>query len=69
MIGQTIPHEVAHIVVHQLYGSYHKGNRVWPHGKEWKFVIQIALDVPAKRCHNHCLAVHQKIKRRMKNDK
>jgi len=40
----TVPHEVAHIIQHQLYP------RSKPHGKEWAYVMWV-LGVPADRTH------------------
>ena len=43
--NETVPHEVAHYVVHKLYGR-----RAKPHGKEWKAVMA-AFGVAAEvRC-------------------
>lgn len=46
MLRQTIPHEVAHIFVYQ----------VWPgvsgHGNEWRSVMR-SLGLPATRCHQY----------------
>ncbi|HDR1021064.1 TPA: SprT family zinc-dependent metalloprotease [Pasteurella multocida] len=33
-IGEVVPHELAHLLVYQLFG------RVKPHGKEWKNIMQ-----------------------------
>lgn len=45
MLDETVPHEVAHVAVHRLYGR-----RVRPHGPEWKALMQ-AFGVPADTCH------------------
>lgn len=34
MISETIPHELAHIVAHRLFGT-----RIKPHGAEWRAVM------------------------------
>ena len=47
MIKQTIPHEIAHLVINALYG---RGN-VRSHGKEWQQVMSV-LGIPADRCHS-----------------
>jgi len=47
-IRRTIPHEVAHIVVHAMYPY----TRVRPHGNEWKFVMR-AFGVETTRCHKY----------------
>lgn len=44
-IQQVIPHELAHLLVYQLFG------RVKPHGKEWKMVMEQVLHVPAEIYH------------------
>lgn len=44
-IAQVVPHELAHLLVYQLFG------RVQPHGKEWKFVMESVLGVPAETYH------------------
>lgn len=44
-INQTVPHELAHILVYQQFG------RVAPHGKEWKMMMEEVLNVPAHIYH------------------
>lgn len=46
-IDNVVPHEVAHIVVHQIYGS-----KVRPHGREWRAVMERLFDVKADRTHD-----------------
>ncbi|MDM7860590.1 SprT family zinc-dependent metalloprotease [Alteromonas sp. ASW11-36] len=43
---QVLPHEIAHIVVHQLYG------RVKPHGIEWQTVMQEVFKCPPQVTHH-----------------
>jgi len=57
-IAQTVPHEVAHLIDHQIYDSHaprydHIGRRKKRsvHGRTWKMIMTI-LGVPADRCHN-----------------
>lgn len=45
-INTVIPHEVAHIVVFQIYG-----NSVKPHGKEWQAVMIKVYGIKPDRTH------------------
>lgn len=45
-IQQVVPHELAHLVVFQVFG------RVLPHGKEWKNVMKNVFHLPAEIYHN-----------------
>lgn len=44
-IEQVVPHELAHLIVYQVFG------RVKPHGKEWQFVMETLFQLPADTCH------------------
>lgn len=44
-IDEVVPHELAHLLVWKHFG------RVAPHGKEWKWMMESILDVPAQRTH------------------
>lgn len=44
-IDEVIPHELAHLLVWHYFG------RVAPHGKEWKWMMETVLEVPARRTH------------------
>ncbi len=46
---EVIPHELAHLLVWKLFG------RVAPHGKEWKWMMETVLGVPARRTHQFAL--------------
>lgn len=46
MLAETIPHEVAHIVIHRLHGR-----SVRPHGAEWRALMN-AFGVEASTCHS-----------------
>ncbi len=48
---QTVPHEVAHLIAHQVYGA-----RIRPHGREWQAVMTQLFQLPANRCHNYAVA-------------
>lgn len=44
-IDEVVPHELAHLLVWKEFG------RVAPHGKEWKWMMESVLGVPARRTH------------------
>lgn len=44
-IDEVVPHELAHLLVWKYFG------RVAPHGKEWKWMMEVVLGVPARRTH------------------
>ncbi|MEQ4530187.1 MAG: SprT family zinc-dependent metalloprotease [Mixta sp.] len=44
-IEEVVPHELAHLLVWRHFG------RVPPHGKEWKWMMETILEVPARRTH------------------
>ncbi len=44
-INQVVPHELAHLIVYQVFG------RVKPHGKEWQAVMTQLFGLPADTCH------------------
>lgn len=46
-IQQTVPHEVAHLLVYQLYG------RTKPHGKEWQNIMMGIFHLPAQTTHSY----------------
>lgn len=50
-IDQVVPHELAHLLVYQLFG------RVQPHGKEWRMVMEQVFHQPAETY--HCFDVSQ----------
>lgn len=49
IINQTVPHEMAHVVVNQFYNA--RGIRVGSHGAEWKRVMR-HFGLQPDRCHN-----------------
>lgn len=49
-INEVVPHELAHLLVWKHFG------RVAPHGKEWKWMMESVLHVPASRTHQFELA-------------
>lgn len=50
-LDQTIPHEVAHLVVN--WQARKKRQRPRPHGAEWQAVMQECFGLAAKRCHSY----------------
>jgi len=46
---EVVPHELAHLLVWKRFG------RVAPHGKEWKWMMETVLGVPARRTHQFAL--------------
>ena len=52
-IEEVIPHEIAHLVVYQIFGLAHpEGSKVRPHGKEWQMVMEKVFTVPARTTHS-----------------
>jgi SprT protein len=49
-LRQTVAHEVAHLIAHQLFGS-----RIRPHGREWRQIMQAVYALPALRCHSYAV--------------
>ena len=47
-LRQTVPHEVAHLVAHQMFGD-----RIQPHGEEWQLIMRGVYELPPLRCHNY----------------
>lgn len=38
-LGETVPHEVAHYIVHEVWGRGSRRRGVRPHGEEWRAVM------------------------------
>jgi SprT protein len=49
-LKQTVAHEVAHLVAHQLYGD-----RIQPHGEEWQLIMQGVYELQPDRCHTYAI--------------
>lgn len=49
-IDEVVPHELAHLLVWKYFG------RVAPHGKEWKWMMESVLGVPARRTHQFAVS-------------
>lgn len=58
MLKDTVPHEIAHLIVVMLWGP---GCR--PHGAEWRQVMQECFNLAAQRTHNLPLAPSRTLKR------
>ena len=56
-IEQTVPHEYAHLVAYRKFG-----NRIRPHGKEWRWIMQ-ALGAEPRRTHNYRVSPARKCRR------
>ncbi|SUH13591.1 Protein sprT [Salmonella enterica subsp. enterica] len=50
-IAEVVPHELAHLLVWKHFG------RKAPHGKEWKWMMESVLGVPARRTPSICAAI------------
>ncbi|MEE4485587.1 SprT family zinc-dependent metalloprotease [Serratia ficaria] len=49
-IDEVVPHELAHLLVFRQFG------RVAPHGREWRWMMESVLRVPASRTHQFEIA-------------
>ncbi|WP_439213809.1 SprT family zinc-dependent metalloprotease [Duffyella gerundensis] len=49
-VDEVVPHELAHLLVWKHFG------RVPPHGKEWRWMMETVLGVPARRTHQFAVA-------------
>lgn len=47
-LQQTVAHEVAHLIAHQLYGP-----AIRPHGEQWQAIMRGVYELPADRCHTY----------------
>ncbi|MGA8134606.1 MULTISPECIES: SprT family zinc-dependent metalloprotease [Pseudomonas] len=47
-LKQTVAHEVAHLIAHQLFGE-----RIQPHGEEWQLIMRGVYELPPNRCHTY----------------
>ncbi len=47
-LKQTVAHEVAHLIAHQLFGD-----RIQPHGEEWQLIMRGVYELPPDRCHTY----------------
>jgi SprT protein len=49
-LKQTVAHEVAHLVAHQLFGD-----TIQPHGEEWQLIMRGVYELPPHRCHSYAV--------------
>ena len=49
-LKQTVAHEVAHLVAHQLFGP-----GIQAHGEEWQLIMRGAYELPPHRCHSYAV--------------
>lgn len=54
-LRQTVAHEVAHLIAHQLFGT-----SIRPHGTEWQRIMTAVYGLPAERCHNYAVQRRQR---------
>lgn len=47
-LRQTVAHEVAHLIAHQLFGPH-----IRPHGEEWQQIMRGVYLLPPDRCHQY----------------
>lgn len=49
-LRQTVPHEVAHLIAHALFGR-----RIRPHGGEWQAIMRDVFALQPLRCHSYAV--------------
>ncbi len=49
-LKQTVAHEVAHLIAHQLFGE-----RIAPHGEEWQLIMRGVYELAPNRCHTYAI--------------
>lgn len=47
-LQQTVAHEVAHMIAHQLFGP-----GIQPHGEQWQLIMRGVFELPPHRCHSY----------------
>lgn len=47
-LGNTVPHEVSHLIAHRLHGP-----RIAPHGVEWAAIMRDVFGLEPRRCHDY----------------
>ncbi|MBX9915162.1 MAG: SprT family zinc-dependent metalloprotease [Pseudomonadaceae bacterium] len=49
-LKQTVAHEVAHLVAHQMFGPH-----IQAHGHEWQLIMRGVYELPPHRCHSYAV--------------
>lgn len=49
-LQQTVAHEAAHLIAHQLFGQ-----NIRPHGVQWQSIMREVFGLPPERCHSYQL--------------
>lgn len=58
MLNRTVPHEIAHLIVYQVFMKgqpYDVRSKIKPHGKEWKLIMVTVFGCDPSRCHNYTM--------------
>lgn len=55
-LRQTVPHEVAHLVAHQVFGP-----RIRAHGEEWQRLMREVFHLAPQRCHRYEIVRPQRL--------
>lgn len=53
-LKQTVAHEVAHLIAHQLFGL-----KIQPHGAEWQLIMRGVYQLLPQRCHSYAVKRRQ----------
>lgn len=56
-LDEVVPHEVAHLLVHALWGEGRGKSRVLPHGRQWQSVMRELFGLEPSTTHSFDLAV------------
>lgn len=56
-MDEVVPHEVAHLLVHALWGEGRGRSRVLPHGRQWQSVMREVFGLEPRTTHSFDLAV------------
>lgn len=53
-LKQTVAHEVAHMIAHQLFGP-----GIQPHGEQWQLIMRGVFELTPHRCHTYTVQRRQ----------